>query len=189
MDSVLIVSNTSATMGIISDLLRSENIEKIAVAQKGMDARRYVTDSDYDLVIIDSPLPDEMGTDLAIMSSEATTAGIILMVDSQIVYEISAQTEDYGIFTLPKPVSPEFFYQAVKLLTAAKKRVSFLENENKKLQKKIEEIRVVDRAKLVLIQVLKMTEPQAQRYIEKQSMDLRQTRLETAENVLRTYEN
>ena len=64
-----------------------------------------------------------------------------------------------------------------------------LENENQKLQKKIEEIRIVDRAKLILIQVLKMTEPQAQRYIEKQSMDLRQTRLTTAENILRTYEH
>ena len=63
-----------------------------------------------------------------------------------------------------------------------------LENENSRLQKKIEEIRIVDRAKLVLIQVLKMTENQAQHYIEKQSMDLRQTRLATAENILRTYE-
>ncbi|MBP5753857.1 MAG: ANTAR domain-containing protein, partial [Treponema sp.] len=49
-------------------------------------------------------------------------------------------------------------------------------------------IRIVDRAKLILIQVLKMTESQAQHYIEKQSMDLRQTRLTTAENILRTYE-
>ena len=63
-----------------------------------------------------------------------------------------------------------------------------LENENIRLQKKIDEIRIVDRAKLVLIQVLKMTEPQAQHYIEKQSMDLRQSRLVTAENILRTYE-
>ena len=56
-------------------------------------------------------------------------------------------------------------------------------------QKKIEEIRVVNRAKLILIQVLKMTENQAQHYIEKQSMDLRQSRLVTAENILRTYES
>ena len=56
-------------------------------------------------------------------------------------------------------------------------------------RKKIEEIRIVDRAKLILIQVLKMTEPQAQHYIEKQSMDLRQTRLTTAESILRTYES
>jgi response regulator NasT len=63
-----------------------------------------------------------------------------------------------------------------------------LENENNKLQKKIEAIRLVDRAKCVLIQYLNMTEPQAHRYIEKQAMDLRQSRVATAENILKTYE-
>ena len=63
-----------------------------------------------------------------------------------------------------------------------------LEDENNKLQKKIEEIRIVDRAKLVLVQVLSMTEPQAHRYIEKQAMDMRQSRTTVAENILKTYE-
>lgn len=189
MENVLIVSNTNSTMGIISDLLRSESFNRIITAQSGIEARRCMTDSDFDLVIIDTPLGDEMGNQLAIHASEVTSAGIILIVDCQNVYEVSAEVEDYGVFTLPKPVSPEFFYQAVKLLSAAKKRVLMLENENLRLKKKIDEIRIVDRAKLILIQVLKMTEPQAQRYIEKQSMDLRQSRLVTAENVLRTYES
>ena len=51
-----------------------------------------------------------------------------------------------------------------------------------------EEIRLVDRAKCVLIQVLSMTEPQAHRYLEKEAMDRRVTRREVAEQVLRTYE-
>ena len=93
-----------------------------------------------------------------------------------------------GIFVMPKPASPEFFYQAVKLLTAARNRISVLEDENKKLQEKISEIRLVDRAKLVLIQRLEMTEQQAHRYIEKQSMDMRQSRAITAQNILKTYD-
>ena len=188
MDNILIVSNTSSTMGIIADLLRSEKISNIVTAQKSSDAKRYIMDMDFDLIVIDTPLPDELGLDLSIFSAEKSRAGIILIVDMTRALEISAEVEDYGIFALPKPVSSEFFYMGTKLLTAARKRVFMLENENQKLQKKIEEIRIVDRAKLVLIQTLKMTEPQAQRYIEKQSMDLRQTRLQTAENVLRTYE-
>lgn len=176
-------------MGIISDFIRSEQFNKIVTSQNGAEARRYLNEMDFDLIIVDSPLPDEMGDDFSITAAEKTTAGIILIVDQQNVLEVSARVEDYGVFALPKPISPEFFYQAVKLLKASRNRVMLLENENKKLQKKIEEIRIIDRAKLVLIQVLKMTEPQAQRYIEKQSMDLRQTRVVTAENVLRTYES
>jgi response regulator NasT len=63
-----------------------------------------------------------------------------------------------------------------------------LHNENVKLQRKIEEIRLVDRAKCTLIEVLKFSEPQAHRYIEKQAMDLRCTRKQVAENILKTYE-
>ena len=188
MDNILIVSNTNSTMGIISDLLRSESFSRIVTTQNGSEARRYITDLDFDLIVIDTPLPDENGDALAVTAAEKTTAGIILIVDEMNVYEVSSNVEEYGVFAVPKPLSSEFFYQAVKLLTASRKRVRYLEDENLKLQKKIEEIRIVDRAKLVLIQVLKMTENQAQHYIEKQSMDLRQSRLKTAENILRTYE-
>lgn len=63
-----------------------------------------------------------------------------------------------------------------------------LKSENQRLQKQIEEIRLVNRAKCVLIQYLSMTEPQAHRYIEKQAMDLRTPRREIAERILKTYE-
>lgn len=188
MENVLIASNTNTTMGIIGDLLRSESFNRIVTTQNGAEARRYTTDMDFDLIIIDTPLMDELGSDLAIACAENTSAGIILIVDSVSVMEVGAYVEDYGIFALPKPTTSEFFYQAVKLLSAARKRVMTLENENLKLQKKIEEIRIVDRAKLVLIQVLKMSESQAHKYIEKQSMELRQTRVATAQHILRTYE-
>ncbi|MGB4438219.1 MAG: ANTAR domain-containing protein, partial [Sedimentibacter sp.] len=54
---------------------------------------------------------------------------------------------------------------------------------------KIEEIRIVTRAKCVLIQYLNMTENQAHRYIEKQAMDMRTTREEISLSILKTYES
>ena len=69
------------------------------------------------------------------------------------------------------------------------KELDFLKFQNQKLQDKLEEIRLIDRAKCVLIQYLNMTEQQAHRYIEKQSMDLRQSRVVTAESILKTYES
>ena len=69
------------------------------------------------------------------------------------------------------------------------KELDFLKFQNQKLQNKLEEIRLINRAKCVLIQYLNMTEQQAHRYIEKQSMDLRQSRVVTAESILKTYES
>lgn len=188
MDSVLIVSNTNTTLNIISEMLQSQMFSQIVTTQNGAEARRNLLNEEYDLIIIDTPLPDEFGEDLALYASEQTGAGIILIVKTDVLQDINAVVEDAGVFVLPKPVSPEFFYQAAKLLAASRRRLMTLEDENLKLQKKIAEIRLVDRAKCVLIQYLNMTEPQAHRYIEKQAMDLRQSRLATAENILKTYE-
>ena len=66
--------------------------------------------------------------------------------------------------------------------------ISRLKSENERLQEKIAEIRLVDRAKCALIQYADMTEPQAHRYIEKQAMDLRRTRLDIAQSILKAYE-
>lgn len=188
MDSVLIASNTPETMGIISTLLQSRAFDRIVTSQSGSQARRDIMESDFDLIIIDTPLTDEFGDDFSIHAAEHSSAGIILIVDSNHLYDVSDIVEDYGVFVLPKPVSPEYFYQAAKLMDSCRKRVLYLENQNQKLQHQIQEIRTVDRAKLVLIQVLNMTEAQAHKYIERQAMDLRQSKLQTAENILRTYE-
>ncbi len=188
MDSVLIVSNTNTTMGIISNMLFSQSFNRIVTAQSGSEARRNLLDSEFDLIIIDTPLTDEFGDDFAAHAAEYSSSGIVLIVDSDRLDDVNMIVEDFGVFVVPKPVSPDFFYQSVKLLIASRSRLIKLENENRKLLAKIEELRMVDRAKCVLIQVLKMTEKQAHRYIEKQSMDLRQSKVAVAENVLKTYE-
>ena len=172
----------------MADFLEHEAVASISTAQNGAEARRITAQSDFDLVVIDTPLSDEEGEGLSISISECTTAGIILLVDPQKEEEAANLVEDYGILVLPSDSTPQSFYRTVKILSVARRRLLQLENENNMLHHKIEEIRIVDRAKLILIQVLKMTEPQAQRYIEKQSMDLRQSRLATAETILRTYE-
>ena len=57
-----------------------------------------------------------------------------------------------------------------------------------KLKEKINDIRLIDRAKLTLIQYLKMSEEESHKYIEKQAMDLRITKVDVAKNILKIYE-
>lgn len=61
-------------------------------------------------------------------------------------------------------------------------------SEDVNLKLKLEEKNLVDRAKKTLIEKLKMTESQAHRFIEKQAMDLRVTKKNIAENILKIYE-
>jgi len=52
-------------------------------------------------------------------------------------------------------------------MAATRRRLLGLQHENAKLHQKIEDIRLVDRAKCTLIQYLNLSEPQAHRYIGK----------------------
>ena len=79
-------------------------------------------------------------------------------------------------------------YKSIKYICISRKKYLGLQSENERLKVKISEIRLIDRAKCILIQYLNMSEPQAHRYIEKQAMDLRVTKKEIAENILKTYE-
>ena len=81
------------------------------------------------------------------------------------------------------------YQDALKLVNATYNKMYKLKRENNKLLQKIEDIRMIDRAKCILIQYLNMTEAEAHRYIEKQAMDMRSTKRVIAEGILRTYEN
>ena len=55
------------------------------------------------------------------------------------------------------------------------------------MDEKMEEIRLVNRAKWLLIEKLTMTESDAHRYIEKQAMDQCVSRREIAKGIIQTY--
>lgn len=67
-------------------------------------------------------------------------------------------------------------------------RLRSLEDKNDTLQQKLDDTKLVNRAKLLLMTRLNMTENQAHRYIEKTAMDSSRSRREVSENIIRIYE-
>ncbi|MDD6032115.1 MAG: ANTAR domain-containing protein [Oscillospiraceae bacterium] len=188
MESVLIVSAGDKARQVLLELARLSGLCSSASVTSCSDARRLLLESGFDLIIINTPLPDEFGHDFAVMAAESSGAGVILVVKAEMADEISQKVEDAGVFVVEKPINRQMFFQSVKLVGAARRRLQGLKNENVKLKHKIEEIRMVDRAKCLLIQHQNLTEAQAHRYIEKQAMDRRLSRREIAQSILDTYE-
>ena len=62
-----------------------------------------------------------------------------------------------------------------------------MENNTKKLQEKMQDIKIINQAKIILIQKLNMSENDAHYYIEKQAMDTRLSKSKVSENIIRTY--
>ncbi len=188
MGRVLLTSGCDKGIELLSQLLNMSGYSQLTNTNSGNDARRYINQNEYELIVINTPLCDEFGHEFSIKAAESSNAGIILICKSDIADDVSDKLSSYGVCVISKPVNKVVFHQSLKLVSATRSRMIGLQTENIKLQTKIEEIRLVNRAKFCLIQHLKFSEPQAHRYIEKQAMDTRQTRKEVALNILSTYE-
>ena len=96
--------------------------------------------------------------------------------------------EEEGVLLLAASVSESELRLAVQAQEAANRRIKKLLKENRTLHKKIDDIRIVNRAKLILMQNMGYTETQAHKLIETRAMNERLTLAEVAMNVLKTYE-
>ena len=82
--SVLIVSGTQKGAAYITELLSPREFAPMTTALSGGDARRLLLRRSYDLVVINTPLPDEFGhelaeyvTDFSVDMSQAKSEGVV----------------------------------------------------------------------------------------------------------------
>ena len=91
------------------------------------------------------------------------------------------------MLVLPKPATSQAVSQSLQLLCGTRERLRRMEQKTASIEEKMEEIRIINRAKLLLMEQLKMTEKEAHRFIEKQAMDRCVTRITIAQSILSTY--
>ena len=185
--SVLIVTASDSFTNSVMPLLPVTDYWPVTTARSVGEARRRIAETDFDIVLINAPLPDDFGMRLAIDICTNSGAGVLLMVKNDLFNDIYAKVISYGVITLSKPTNMQMIAQNLRILCATRERLRQMEAKQATVEEKIEEMRLVNRAKWLLIECLGMTEPEAHRYIEKQSMDERISKREVAENIIKTY--
>ena len=183
----LLVSASQTMNAATAELLNAAKTERVDVVSDVSAAKRACAEASYDFVIVNSPLPDDPGVRFAIDLCGGSGTVVLLMVRAEFFAEITEKVSGHGVFTLSKPTSRQTLETSLRWMAAARERLRKTERKTLTLEEKMEEIRIVNRAKWVLISELKMEEPQAHRYIEKQAMDRCVTKKEVAEEIIRTY--
>ena len=159
--SVLLVSSPAKFNEFVLGLLPQNRFSPVKTAPDVTTARRCLLESRFDIIIINSPLPDEFGTRLALDMSEDSGAGVLLFVKAEHYPDISARVAPYGVLTISKPTTSQIVLQSLFLLCGPRERLRRMEQKTASLEAKMEEIRIVNRAKWLLIDRLKMTEAEA----------------------------
>ncbi len=186
--SVLLVSASEKFSASLRTLLPETDYNPVFTVGSIGEAQRAFTDRAYDLVIVNAPLSDDFGLKFAVDVSLGRSTVALLIVRSEIYNEIYSKVVDCGVMTIRKPAPAASLIQAFDWMRTIRERLRGLEKKAVSLEDKMAEIRIVNRAKWSLIEVCRMTEADAHRYIEKQAMDRCVTRREVAEGILRAYE-
>jgi len=189
MESALLVSNSEKDTVFFTGFLNAASIHQVTSLQSCDSARRLILKQDFDLVIVDTPLRDESGESFSRHVASKGISQTLLLVKGEFFDSVSAACENDGVLTISKPVDKALLWSALSLAKSVQSRIKRMQAENAQLRQKIEDIRIIDRAKCLLISSMNMREQEAHRYIEKQAMDMRSSRRIVAEGILKRYEN
>lgn len=188
MEKALIVSSNKTSVNFFTEMLHMASVTDITLAPTCEDAINHTACGEYDYVIINSPLKDSLGHKFAKTTASKGISQVVFVVPNDYYEKLLADTSNIDILMVSKPVNRAMFWSALKLAKSANHRVKKVQDENIKLKKQLQDATVINRAKCILISYLGMSEEEAHKYIEKQAMDVRQTKRIVAEGILKTYE-
>ena len=178
--SVLVVTKDIKTSTLISAMLVPPMFDVI-LAEDFNEARRLCTERVFNIVIVD--FADGEGTDFAVDISSCTST-ILLLAPTQFFDQLSYRVEPYGILTITSPFDQFYFYNMIKIAIAVQYKTTILSSQTSKLKQKMEEIRVISRAKMILMQTKAFTEEEAHHYIEKEAMNTCRKKIEIAKEII-----
>lgn len=176
----------------VSDVLKKElphlGAEPLTMVGNAATARSLLVENTYDVVIIVSPMTDEFGLRFAKEIRAAYDTEILLIVPAEKYEEIFGAVMESGIICVPRPMSAQMLEHSVRTLCTMRERIRGMQKKQVSLEDKMQEIRLVNHAKWLLIERLSISEAEAQRLIEKQAMNLRISKKQLAQDIIKQYE-
>lgn len=185
--SVLLVSASANLNENLLGLFTPSKYSPVQTVGNVSAAKRALAERDFDFVIVNSPLPDGDGMRFSIDAGAGKSTVALLLVRGEQYSEFFDRCAEFGVFLLAKPLAKSSVLLALDWLASARERLRQTERKVLSVEEKMDEIRLVNRAKWLLISELKMTESDAHRYIEKQAMDRCVPRRRIAEEIIQTY--
>jgi len=185
--SVLLVSSSAKFCEQTKTLLPMNEFWPVKTASSAGEARRMLAEHRFDLVLINTPLSDDFGIALASELCDSSAAGVMIFVSRQQYDDIYWRATERGIVCVSKPTNSTLVSQDIRVMCASIERIRKLEARQVTIEQKLEEMRTVNKAKWKLIESEGMSEEQAHKYIEQESMNRRISKLEMARGIIDNY--
>ena len=97
MGRALIVSAGASSNEYISARLAELGYPRPLIVPSGAEARRRMLESDFELIVVNAPLPDEFGHELCAAAVEKTDAGVVLLAKAAAAEQLLGSMSDEGV--------------------------------------------------------------------------------------------
>jgi response regulator NasT len=180
---VVVAEDESLIRMDIVETLKDHGFEVVGEAGDGNRAIELATELRPDLIVMDIKMPDLDGLSAAEAIAELKIPVVLLTAFSQ--QELVMRAAEVGAMAfLVKPFTPNDLMPAIEIALSRHQQLVALESEVSDLSERLETRKLVERAKGVLSEKMKLTEPEAFRWIQKASMDRRLSMADVSRTVL-----
>jgi two-component system, response regulator PdtaR len=180
---VVVAEDESLIRMDIVETLKEYGYDVVGEAGDGNRAVELATELMPDLMVMDIKMPNLDGLSAAEKIAQLKIPVVLLTAFSQ--QELVARAAEVGAMAfLVKPFTPQDLMPAIEIALSRHQQLIALETEVSDLGERLETRKLVERAKSVLSEKMKLTEPEAFRWIQKASMDRRLSMADVARTVL-----
>jgi len=186
--SILIVSASEQLTAFVKKVISDGRFSGIEVRKSVAQAAQELLNRHYDVVLVNAPLPDDFGVEFVLDLCDRYTSGVLILTPGDVCDDVTDRVIDYGVVVLAKPVTNRALARNIRHLCAIQDKIRNTEKKVLTLEEKINELRIVNQAKCLLIEKEHISEEEAHRRIGKQAMDRCISRKIVAEEIIEKYE-
>jgi len=155
----------------LKDLLQQHGYLVVAETEDGRSTLQAAFQSQPDIIIMEGKIPGCKGLEVARVIEEHHLAPVVL-VTSHCHRELIEEAKFSSVLGyLTKPIDDVNLIPTLEMALATFKRLVRMEQENRKLKKMLEERKLIDQAKRLLMEKKGLSEQAAHRHMQKLSMD------------------
>ena len=179
---ILIAEDETLIRMDLAEMLRENGYEVVGEATNGEEAVALANELKPDLAILDVKIPKLDGISAA---EKIVEIAPVLMLTAFSQKDLVERALDAGVMAyVVKPFTIDDLIPAIEIAATRHAQMLALKSEVADLTERLETRKLVDRAKGLLMQAMKLSEPEAFKWIQRTAMDKRVSMKEVAEAVI-----
>lgn len=182
--TVVIIDDSHGSRATLGQALKRLGFEVVGEGANGAEAVHLTQELKPDVLFLAVGLPDMDGLTVAARILETLPIPILILsrhLDQQLIQ----RAKEAGVMAyLPKPLREEELSPAIELAISRFEEFNALRKENADLRRILEDRKLIERAKGILMERERISEQQAFARIQKTSMNTRRSMAEIAQAIL-----